>query len=242
MVIKNKEMIKTLLKQKEEEYGLCLDEEQVRKLILFAKILKKENRKFNLTRLISDEEIVKKHFIDSVIGLDFIEEKDKIIDIGCGGGFPSVPLKIMRAEQEFVLIDSLNKRISFLEKVIKELRLKNIEARHMRIEEAGRSKEYRERFDIVVARAVAPLNILIEYALPLLKKAGRLIAYKGEKAYDEIEHAQNALQELHATVEVSKEYRLEEGANKRVVLSIRKIKETPKQYPRLGNRPRKNPL
>lgn len=221
--------------------GFALSAEQESRLREYSKLLILYNTRFNLTAITDEEEIIYKHYIDSLAGLDFIKSGDKIIDIGSGAGFPSLPLKIFLPDTEFVLLDSLNKRIGFLNAVIKELELSRISAIHSRIEDAASSREHREKYDCVLARAVAPLNTLVEYALPFLKVGGRLIAYKGDKVQEELDCAKNALSKLRGKVNEIRAYKLM-GAFARHLVIVEKTAQTAEIYPRGQNKPKKLPL
>lgn len=234
-------MKKDYLTEKLLQAGFKLSDEQLSKLQEFALLLAEHNKNLNLTAITEDEEIINKHFIDSLQAASHIEKSQKIVDIGSGAGFPSIPLKIMYPQKRFLLLDALRKRINFLNIAINQLNLENIEATHIRIEEAGRQEEYRAKHDVVLARAVAELNTLIEYSAPLLKTGGKLIAYKGEKAGEEIENAKNALKELKCQISEVKEYKID-GLKARYLVIIEKMGFTPEIYPRSGNKPRKKPL
>lgn len=221
--------------------GFDISPKQENLLQEFTKLLLFYNTQFNLTAITDEEEIIHKHFIDSLAGLDYIQKGDKIIDIGSGAGFPSLPLKIFLLNNEFVLLDSLNKRVGFLNETIKALKLSEISAIHSRIEDAAQAKEHREKYDCVLARAVAPLNTLVEYALPFLKVGGRLIAYKGDKVQEELDGAKNALTKLRGRVIENREYKLM-GTYTRHLVIVEKTAQTPEIYPRGQNKPKKSPL
>lgn len=202
----------------------------------YSALLKEWNEKFNLTAIVDDEDIKRKHFCDSLTAVDIIPENACVLDIGSGAGFPGVPLKIIRDDIEVTLIDSVNKKVTFLNEVIKQLGLKKISAVHARVEDLPRTKKY----DVVVSRAVAELRTLVEYALPFVKKGGIFIAYKSEKTEEEAENAKNALSvlggKIKKIIDVS-------GAdvNRRLVI-IEKINDCPEKYPRSKNLPRVKPL
>lgn len=225
--------------KKAKEREITLNEKQAKDLEEFSRLLIEENQKYNLTAITQEKDIINKHFIDSLAGVRFIDEKDRVIDIGSGAGFPSVPLRVVTNSQ-FLLLDSLNKRVGFLKNAIQQLQLDKMQTLHSRIEDAACLKEYRHCFDKVLARAVAPLNILIEYALPFLKKGGKLIAYKGKGAKEEIELSQNALKVMAAKIDEIFEYEIE--GEKRVILVIKSLGGEHKGYPRAQNKPRKKPL
>lgn len=219
-----------------------ISEEQKKFLFDFMKFLLEKNKIMNLTAITDEREIILKHFIDSVIIKDYIENNERIIDVGTGAGFPGIPLKIVKENNEFVLLDSLNKRINFINEVIERLELKNIIAIHSRAEEAGKNKIYREMFDVVISRAVSKLNVLAEYMLPFLKVGGRCICLKGPNIDEELEEAKKAIKMLGGKIEKVEKMCLPETDISRTVVIIRKINETPKQYPRKAGTPSNKPL
>lgn len=208
---------------------------------LFFDILIAENEKINLTRIIEKEDVVKKHFLDSVFSEKFIKNNSKIIDIGAGAGFPSIPLKIVRPDLKFTLVDSVNKKINFLSLVIEKLNLENMEALHVRCEDLAQKNEYRENFDVCVSRAVAELNILCEYCLPFVKVGGIFIAYKTENISEELKRAERSIKILGGKVKEIFIYDLD-NERKNSLIIIEKVERTPKQYPRRGNKPRISPI
>jgi 16S rRNA (guanine527-N7)-methyltransferase len=224
-----------------QKEGFSLSQEQADKLRQYTELLLSYNQKFNLTAITDETEIIHKHFIDSLSAKEIITDNHKVIDIGSGAGFPSIPLKIFLPKTEFVLLDSLNKRVGFLNTVIEELRLTKIVAIHGRIEEAARKSNHREKYDFVVARAVAPMNTLVEYALPFLKIGGQLIAYKGDNVQEEIAKAKNALSKLRGKVTETREYRLMNCFTRSLVV-VEKTAKTAEIYPRGQNKPKKLPL
>ncbi len=233
--------MKELIKKLFLENSLDINDEKALKFDEFYRFLVQKNEKINLTRIIEREDVAKKHFLDSISAKNFIPQNSKIIDIGAGAGFPSIPLKIMRDDLSFTLIDSVNKKVDFLNSATNMLDLNNIIAIHARAEDLAHENNYREQFDICVARAVAELNILIEYCLPFLKPNGMLIAYKSERAQEEINNAQKALNALNAKIEKIYEYKIEDD-RKNCLVIIRKQGRNSNQYPRRGNKPRKEPL
>ena len=198
------------------------------------------NKLYNLTSIIDKDEFIDKHFIDSIIGEKYISKNSNVCDIGAGAGFPSIPLKIIRDDLSFTLIDSLNKRVNFLNETVKELGLKNVFAEHLRAEEAGKGK-YREKFDVIVNRAVASLPTLIEYCIPLLKVGGIMIAYKGN-AEEELSISTHALQELSCKIDTIDKYILPNTDYNRTLIIIKKVGKTKKIYPRDKNKPKLSPL
>ena len=195
------------------------------------------NTRVNLTAITEPEAVVKKHFLDSLAAAPYLKMNASIVDVGTGAGFPGLPLLILRPDLRVTLIDSLQKRLVFLEAVLKELKL-TAELVHARAEDAGQNPMYREKFDVALTRAVSALPVLCELTLPLVKVGGRSIAYKGDSV-EELAASKNALSVLHATAErvvIPADY----GARELVILT--KNGTTPKQYPRKAGTPAKNPL
>lgn len=218
--------------------GIFITEEQLKKFEKYYEILVSYNQKVNVTALKEKEEIYVKHFVDSVVNVDKLVGKT-LIDVGSGGGFPGIPIKILRDDIEVILLEATGKKCDFLNIVIKELNLKNIKVINARAEDLSKKEEYREKFEICTARAVARLNSLSEYVLPFTSVGGYFIAYKtGEK--EEIEQAQNAIKTLGGKLETVLEYEL--YGNKRSMIFIKKIKNTDKKFPRGNGKERKNPL
>lgn len=222
------------------ENNIILTAKQEEKFTLFASLLEKYNREFNITSIESGEQTEIKHFFDSIMGVDNFPLCASVVEIGSGGGFPSIPIMIMREDLKFTLVDSTGKKCEFLKKVKDELSL-NCTVLNARAEDLGRDERYREVFDISTARAVAKLNTLCEYCLPLVKQSGAFIAYKGE-ADEEIEEAQNAITVLGGELSHIKRYELPSGEGKRTIINIKKIAPTPKEYPRGNGKERKKPL
>ncbi len=211
------------------------------KFALFAELLTEYNEKFNLTSVLDEKGIFYKHFLDSVLPESLFSEGARVAEIGSGGGFPSIPLKIIRKDLSFSLIESTGKKCVFLRTCVDKLGLDCVEVINSRAEELSVDKNYREKFDICCARAVARLNTLCEYCLPFVKTGGKFIAYKGE-AGEEISECGNALKILGGEIERAVEYELPEGYGKRTAVVIRKIKSTPEKYPRGRGLERKRPL
>lgn len=221
--------------------GAELDEEKAKQLLEYYKLLIEWNEKMNLTAITDFDEVVEKHFADSLscIKTGVFKPGMSIIDVGCGAGFPSIPLKIALPELDFTLVDSLNKRITFLDCVIEKLELKNIRTVHARAEDSGRS-ELRDNFDICVARAVAILPVLCELCLPHVRPGGVFVAMKGKDAKDEIELSENALKLLGGRVESVENAGIKGFEHYNIV--IKKLSETNKKYPRKAGMPIKKPL
>lgn len=217
--------------------------EQLEMFYKFKEILLEWNKRINLTAITDDMEIINKHFIDSIIANHYISNDDKkIIDIGTGAGFPGIPLKIINDNLDITLLDSLNKRINFLNNVINSLKLKNIKAIHGRAEEVFTKKDAREKYDIAISRAVAPLNVLVEYMIPAIKINGICICMKGSKAKEELEEAKNAIKILGAKVEGMNHITIPNTDIQRNIIIIKKEKLTPIKYPRKAGIPSKQPL
>lgn len=226
------------------ECGISIEADKIEKFYNYYLLLIEWNQKFNLTAITDMTEVIIKHFIDSLLVLKtFPEVNGKILlDLGTGAGFPGVPLKIAQPSLKVILVDSLRKRIDFLNHLSKELKLDQIEAVHARAEELGKSDEYRQKFDIVVSRAVAKLSILSEYCLPFVKVGGKFIALKGPGVQTEITESGSALQELGGKIVNNYEYQLPVTGDSRYILVINKTKETPTKYPRKAGLPEKRPL
>lgn len=221
-----------------KKLGPNISEEEIKKLETFKDMVLEKNRVMNLTA-IAEEDFYLKHFVDSLKLLEFEKLEGRVLDLGTGAGFPGIPLAIMLPEVDFLLMDSLKKRIGFLEEVVDRLGLKKVKLIHSRAEDGAR-KEYRESFDYVVTRALASLPLLLEYTIPYLKTGGILYAYKGIKVDQEIEEARRALDILGAEVEEIYSYKLEDEDYR--IVKIKKSKATPKKYPRRAGLASKEPL
>jgi 16S rRNA (guanine527-N7)-methyltransferase len=227
-----------------EEFGIALSPKDIERFSKYKELLKEWNQKINITAITDDDEIDVKHFLDSISIMKdgIISGKERIIDVGTGGGFPGIPIKIMKPDTEVVLLDGLNKRLKFLNEVIDSLALENISTVHGRAEEFGRKKDYRETFDIAVSRAVASLNTLSEYCLPFVKVGGYFIAMKGPDVDEEIAQSEKAIEKLGGKIEKRIDIELPFSDITHNLLLIKKIKETPSAYPRGGGNPKKKPL
>ncbi|MGN1227112.1 MAG: 16S rRNA (guanine(527)-N(7))-methyltransferase RsmG [Christensenellales bacterium] len=219
-----------------------LNDYQVQQFIDYYHLLIDYNKVMNLTSITEYDEVVIKHFLDSVIPYIYIEKDSRVIDVGTGAGFPSIPLKIVRPDLNMVLVDSLNKRINFLNVVIEKLKLKKILTIHSRSEDLAKDEKFREEFDYCVSRAVAKLNTLSELCVPFVKVNGNFIAYKGSNYLEEINSSKNALSLLSCKIENIKNYELPEDMGIRSVIIIKKLKKTAKIYPRKNNLPKNKPL
>ena len=198
----------------------------------------------NLTGITEFDEVMRKHFLDSLSIVKAIEKKDmlRVLDLGTGAGFPGIPLKIMFPEWDIVLLDSLNKRIKFLNEVIGQLGLQKISTIHGRAEDFARKEEYREKFDLVVSRAVANLSSLSEYCLPYVKQQGIFVSYKASDVEEEVREAKKAVTVLGGNLEKTVEFQLPDTDIDRTLLVIQKIKKTPGKYPRKAGLPSKEPI
>lgn len=236
--------LKNMLKEGSSQLGIDLDQKQIDQFMKYKEILLEWNQKMNLTAIEDDKEIIIKHFLDSIScsKSEVIVNSGRVIDVGTGAGFPGIPLKIIFPNIELTLLDSLNKRIGFLKEVGNQLGINDIEYVHGRAEDVGQNKNYREKFDFAVARAVAPLNILLEYCLPFVKVGGYFICQKGSKLIEEMEESKVALKVLGAEVIKQIEVPLPFSDISHNIVIIRKIKQTSTKYPRKAGKPSKEPI
>lgn len=222
---------------------VTIDEGMAEQLKLYGNLLIEWNEKINLTAITEPKEVVFKHFLDCLLFFKYIDvpENAAVIDVGTGAGFPGVVLKIARPDIKLVLLDSLNKRITFLNDVIEKLGLENTRAVHFRAEEGAQKAEYREQFDIATARAVASLNVLSEYCLPFVKTGGVFVSLKGPQASTEIELAKRAVSLLGGETSTLFTEKIEQ-IGERSIIKIKKISQTPPRYPRNSAKISKQPL
>lgn len=230
------------IKNKLKKINIEIEDNDIEKFCQYMNLLLDWNKKINLTAIKEPKEIIIKHFVDSLTISKYIEENKKIVDIGTGAGFPGIPLAIIRKKNEFTLVDSLNKRIKFLDDVKEKIKLINIQNIHCRAEDFGNNVMYREKFDIAVSRAVANMSTLIEYLLPTVKVGGKIICMKGSKIEEELKNAEGAIKKLGGTIKEKEMLILPETDIKRNLIIIEKINPTPKAYPRRAGQPEKNPL
>ena len=231
------------LVEKGREAGLSFTQEQIQQFTNYSQILLATNKVLNLTAITEPEEVAVKHMIDSLL----VYKKENftgktLVDVGTGAGFPGIPLKIYDPTLQVTLLDSLAKRLKFLEEVIKALGLDNIVCKHLRAEDAGRDRQLREHFDIAIARAVAPLPVLAEYCLPLVKVGGNFYAMKGNKYEEEALEGKTALSILGGKITEIQQITLPGLEDKRAVIVVEKVKNTPKTYPRKAGTATKKPL
>lgn len=226
------------------DLNIELDLEQREKFKKYKELLQEWNNKINITAITDEKEVDIKHFLDSLTPqiTDLFYGNKKIIDIGTGGGFPGLPLKIINPDLQVTLLDSLNKRILFLDEVIKLLDLKRVTAIHGRAEELGRTPEFREKYDICISRAVASLDTLTEYCIPFVSVGGHFIAMKGPDVEEELKESKKAIKTLGGRIKEVKKIRLPKSDILHSLIIIEKIKNTPTKYPRGGGKPKKNPL
>lgn len=236
------EKIENKLQEYTNQEGINLSEHQLHQFQHYLELLLTWNEKINLTAITKPEEVAVKHFLDSLLLLNAVELKKgfKVIDVGTGAGFPGVPLKIARPDLDLTLLDSLKKRLVFLQELLQELEL-SAKLVHSRAEEGGRRKELRGQYDFVTARAVASLNLLCEYCLPFLKIGGIFAAMKGPNCMQEIDSAKKAAGILGAEIKEVKELNLPDGSG-RTIIVLKKCKETSDRYPRNSAKIAKNPL
>lgn len=221
-----------------------LTKEQIEQFLIYYEMLIEWNKVMNLTAITEYDDVMKKHFIDSISLCKAYDVSKKVscIDVGTGAGFPGLVLKIAYPELQITLLDSLNKRIHFLNTVIEKLGLIEVEAIHGRAEDFAKNDNLREHFDLCVSRAVANLSTLSEYCLPFVKKGGYFISYKSEKVVDEMEAAKNAIAVLGGEISDQVEFNLPNSNIYRNLFVIKKINKTPKKYPRKAGLPSKEPL
>ena len=227
-----------------QDDDINISDKVLNQLDIFTRQLLKWNSVVNLTAIKELPQIMTKHYYDSLSPINRLNIKpnSSLIDIGTGAGFPGIPLKIMRPDIYLTLLDSLQKRLTFLEKAVKILKLQNVKMLHSRAEEASLDRRFREKYDYAVARAVAPLSTLTEYCLPYVKVGGSFFAYKGQKAKDEISQSQNAIKILGGEIVNVIEIKIPDEESLREVIEIKKISQTPTLYPRKSVLMTKKPL
>lgn len=235
---------KEKLYHKALKLNISLNDFQLDQFEIFYHKLIEKNKVMNLTAITEEDQVIDKHFIDSlscnrVIDMNKIEN---VIDIGTGAGFPGIPLKIAYPDLEFVLLDSLNKRIRFINEVSDELMLKGIKAIHGRAEDLARDKSLRNSFDLCVSRAVANLSTLCEYCIPFVKVNGFLVSYKSKKGFEEINHIDSCMRIMGCKIINIDEFTLTDIESERILIKIKKCKGTPGKYPRKAGIPSKDPL
>jgi len=227
-----------------DDIGLQLSKEQYEKFIIYMRLLQEWNEKVNLTAIVDDEDVIKKHFIDSMKAFKREEFKkaNTLIDVGTGAGFPGLPIAIMKDDIKVTLLDSLNKRVNFLNTVINDLGLSNVITIHSRAEDGARDKKLREKFDIATSRAVANMSVLSEFCLPYVKIGGSFIALKGPSVDQEIKESTGAIKILGGELLDICEVNIEGTELRHNLVVVKKVKECSKSYPRKAGLINKNPL
>ena len=228
------------LKEKSNKIDVKIRDKDVEQFYEYMNSLLEWNEKINLTAITEPKEVILKHFIDSITIQKYIQKENSVVDVGTGAGFPGIPLNIVNNEAKYTLVDSLNKRIKFLNEIIDKLSLKNIETVHSRAEDFA--KENRETYDVATSRAVAALNVLLEYLLPLVKVGGLCICMKGSNVQEEIEASSNALKILGGQIEKVEQITLPDSDIIRNIVIVRKVTKTSSKYPRKAGLPSKEPL
>lgn len=244
--------MKEYLEKNADKAGIFLSEEMLIKFEIFYNLLIETNKLFNLTAITEMHEVVLKHFLDSMMiekcfsNNNQINKKtflfSKVIDVGTGAGFPGIPMAILYPDVEFVLMDSLKKRLNFIEEVLKRANIKNVSLIHGRAEDLGQNMKYRESFDLCVSRAVASLPVLLELCTPFVRVAGRFVSYKSELIKEELEKSKRALSVLHCILEKQFEYTIPDSDLFRVLAVFSKERNLEKKYPRQAGKPKRNPL
>lgn len=237
-----KEVFFNRLFDKANKIGISLTEEQMDQFYKYMNLLLMWNEKMNLTAITDPEEIILKHFIDSMAIGFHIKQGYRLLDVGTGAGFPGVPLKIIHPNVQITLMDALNKRIKFLDEVCTNLRFQDFQCIHSRAEELAVLEQHREQYDVVTSRAVARLNILLEYMLPFAKLGGNCICMKGSEINEELEEAKNAIYLLGGELEKVEKITLPDSDLSRNNIIIKKVKNTPVKYPRKAGMPTKQPI
>ncbi|WP_270448790.1 16S rRNA (guanine(527)-N(7))-methyltransferase RsmG [Lactobacillus delbrueckii] len=228
------------------KYNFKLSPVQEQQFKTYFKELVRVNEHVNLTRITDEDEVYLKHFYDSVTPLllwpEVFAEGAKLCDVGAGAGFPSLPIKILRPDLEVTIVDSLGKRLNFLSDLLEKLGIEGVNLVHGRAEDVGQNPDYREKFDLVTARAVARMSVLSEYCLPLAKVGGKFLALKGPRADEELEDAKSALEKLGGEAVFSQVFTLPGSDEERTLVLVDKVKATPGKYPRQAGTPNRKPL
>lgn len=232
------------LQELAQNWNINLSEKQVEQFQIYYEYLIEINQVMNLTAITQKDEVIMKHFLDSLSIVQLIDfsQIENVIDVGTGAGFPGIPLKIAFPHLQVTLMDSLNKRVKFLNETGEKIGVKNMVAIHSRAEELGKNKEYREKYDLCVSRAVANLSTLSEYCIPFVKIGGYFVSYKGNHISQECREASGAIEQLGGKIEKQLEFYLPGSDIERTFIKIKKIKQTPNKYPRKAGMPAKEPL
>lgn len=234
----------SILREGIREYGVTLTDRQEEQFVRYYELLVQWNEVMNLTAITEFDQVLLKHFADSlsIAGTLDMEKIHYCIDVGTGAGFPGIPLKIAFPHLKVTLLDSLNKRLNFLNEVIGELGLEKISTVHLRAEEGGKKPEYREKYDLAVSRAVSRLSVLCEYCMPYVRKGGYFVSYKAGQAEEEIKEGKKAIAVLGGKLTKTESFQLCNTDMERTLVVIKKVKDTPKKYPRKPGTPAKEPL
>lgn len=232
------------LQELAQNWNISLSEKQIEQFQIYYEYLMEVNQVMNLTAITEKDEVIQKHFLDSlsIVQLINFNQIEKIIDVGTGAGFPGIPLKIAFPHLQVTLMDSLNKRVKFLKETGEKIGVKDMTIIHSRAEELGKNKEHREKYDICVSRAVANLSTLSEYCLPFVRLGGYFISYKGNHISEESREASHAIEKLGGKIEKQLEFQLPESDIERTFVQVKKVKQTPNKYPRKAGMPAKEPL
>ena len=231
---------KNELNKELSSFNIEIKDKEIEKLYLYMKELIDWNEKINVTAITDEEEFLTKHIVDSLLINKYLKNGEKVIDVGTGGGFPGIPIAVTN-DVNIVLMDAVNKKLNVIKDISENLDIKNIEIIHSRAEDMGQDIKHREKYDVCVSRAVASLPTLLEYMIPLVKVGGTIICMKGPNYDIELENARRCISLFGGKVEKADQYILE-GNNERNILIIKKIKNTPKNYPRKNGKPSKEPI
>lgn len=241
---KRGKFLENLLYESCKQMNIVLEQKQIQQFMKYKQLLLQWNEKMNLTAITEEREVILKHFVDCVSVLSYInlQQYHTVIDVGTGAGFPGIPLKIACPSIHVTLLDSLQKRIYFLEEVVQQLLLKDVECVHSRAEDGGKSKKYREQYDCCVSRAVANLSALLEYGLPFVKVGGLFVALKGKEAAKEVEQSQKAMEVLGGELCKMIDVTIPNIDLNHKIVVVKKVKQTPAQYPRKAGKVLKNEI
>lgn len=237
----NIEEFKKVFLEEAKKIDISLDEEQLNKFYLYMKGIIEWNEKINVTAITDEKMFIVKHFIDSLTVNRFVENKQKLIDIGTGAGFPGIPIKILNPDLKVTLIDSVNKKLNVIRDLSGKINLENLEIIHTRAEDLANNIKYREMYDVATTRAVSNFSTILEYMLPFVKIGGYAICMKGPNFQDELENARNAIEVLGGQIEKIELLNVSEELERNIIV-VKKIKQTLKKYPRGQGKPLKEPI
>ncbi len=222
--------------------NIQINNDKIEKFYQFMNLMLEWNEKINLTAITEPDEVILKHFIDSLTIEKYVKDNTNLIDIGTGAGFPGIPISIIKDKCDITLMDSLNKRIKFLDDVVQNINVNNVQTVHARAEELAKNEKFREKYDYATSRAVASLNILLEYMLPFVKINGYCICMKGANIQEELQKSKNALNILGGVIENIEKFELPNSDITRNIIVVKKVRSTPSKYPRKAGMPSKEPL